>query len=191
MSLRIVHYNDPVLRKKGDKISLFDQALAGRAQAMIETMHEANGIGLAAQQVGRAEQLCVLDLRRSEEEFTWELDGARPPRELFMPLVMVNPKVTAAPGAREAVVEEGCLSFPDIRGDVPRPEAITVRFQDERGGQHVLSCNGLLARCVQHEVDHLRGILFIDRMDKASRAAVEEAVRALARRTREGEKALP
>lgn len=191
MSLRIVHYNDPVLRKKGDKISLFDQALAGRAQAMIETMHEANGIGLAAQQVGRAEQLCVLDLRRSEEEFTWELDGARPPRELFMPLVMVNPKVTPAPGAREAVVEEGCLSFPDIRGDVPRPEAITVRFQDERGGQHVLSCNGLLARCVQHEVDHLRGILFIDRMDKASRAAVEEAVRALARRTREGEKALP
>ncbi|HXN34879.1 MAG TPA: peptide deformylase, partial [Opitutaceae bacterium] len=81
MSLAIVHYNDPVLRKKGEKITVFDGALAGFAQQMIESMHEARGVGLAAQQVGRAVQVCVVDLRGVEAEFDWRLDGAKPPLE--------------------------------------------------------------------------------------------------------------
>lgn len=190
MSLRIVHYNDPVLRKKGEKITVFDAALAERARSMIETMHEAGGIGLAAQQVGRAEQLCVVDLSRSEEDFEWELDGAKPPRDVFMPLVVINPKVAVVEATPETVVEEGCLSFPEIRGDVPRPDAIVVRFQDEKGGEHKLACNGLLSRCIQHEVDHLRGVLFIDRMPKAARTEIGDAVKALAKRTREEQKAV-
>jgi len=189
MPLSIVHYNDPVLRRKGDKVAVFDGALRDFASAMITLMHEAGGIGLAAQQVGRAIQLCVVDLRLSEAEFSWELDGARPPLELFMPMVVINPEVTPAPKAAEAVVEEGCLSFPEIRGDVPRPDQIAVRFQDEHGRPHLLVCNGLLARCLQHEFDHLQGILFIDRMEKKVRAGIDPLVKALAKATREARKA--
>ena len=185
MSLPIVLYNDPVLRRKGARVAVFDGALARLAGEMIESMHAAGGIGLAAQQVGQALQLCVVDLCASDASFAYEIDGARPPRELFMPMVIANPAVAAARDVAEVVVEEGCLSFPGIRGDVPRPDAITVRFQDEAGRSHLLACDGLLARCIQHEVDHLNGVLFIDRMPKEVRAGVDEAVRALARKTRE------
>ena len=190
MPLSIVQYNDPVLRRKGDKVTLFDSALRDFASEMITAMHAAGGIGLAAQQVGRPVQVCVVDLRASDAEFTWEIDGARPPRELFMPLVMVNPKAAPLADSPEAVFEEGCLSFPEIRGDVGRPAAITARFQDEYGTFHVLTCDGLLARCIQHELDHLNGVLFIDRMDKKVRAAIDLAVKALAKETRAKRKAL-
>ncbi len=182
--LPIVHYNDPILRKKGEKILVFGAALAELAADMIETMHASAGIGLAAQQVGKALQLCVVDLRESHAESTWELDGARPPLELFMPMIIVNPSVSVVADTPADVVEEGCLSFPDIRGDVARPIRITARFQDEHGVPHVLDCGGLLARCIQHEADHLNGVLFIDRMTPAARAAIDEAVRDLAKQTR-------
>jgi peptide deformylase len=184
MSLRIVHYNEPVLRTKGEKVTVFDEALAELADEMIETMHDAAGIGLAAQQVGRAIQLCVVDLRESDAEFTWELDGARPPMDLFMPLVMVNPQVSVKPGTSETVYEEGCLSFPKIRGDIVRPDTITVKFKDAHGVPHVLTCDGLLSRCIQHEVDHLNGVLFIERMDKKTRTAIDDEVKALAKETK-------
>ena len=184
MSLPIVHFNDPILRKKGEKITVFDAALLKLADQMVESMHHAEGIGLAAQQIGRALQLCVLDLRPAEADFSWELDGARPPLDLFMPMAMVNPKISPMAGTDELIYEEGCLSFPKIRGDVIRPDAITVTYQDERGVPHTLRCDGLLARCVQHEADHLNGVLFIDRMDKKVRASIDEAVKALAKETR-------
>src|ERR1700679_1275662 len=110
MSLRIVHYDDSILRKKGEKIVSFDPALAKLAADMLAAMHEVGGIGLAAQQVGIARQLCVVDLRESDDGFDWELDGRRPPRELFMPLVIANPRVTALAGSPLNVHEEGCLS---------------------------------------------------------------------------------
>jgi peptide deformylase len=184
MTLEIVHYNHPVLRKKGEKIAVFDAALRKLAADMIDTMHAAPGIGLAAQQVGRAIQLCVVDLRASDSEYSLTLDGLRKPPELLMPLVLANPVVTPVPGADPEVVEEGCLSFPEIRGDVGRPEAVTVTYNDERGGFHTMTCDGLLARCIQHEVDHLNGVLFIDRMDKKARVAIDAAVKELARATR-------
>ena len=188
MSLKIVHYCDPILRRKGDKITMFDAFLRELSAQMIVTMHEANGIGLAAQQVGRALQICVIDLRKAEVDFTWELDGAKPPLDLFMPLTIVNPELSVARGTEEYLYEEGCLSFPNIRGDVARPDAITVKFQDENGVPHLLRCDGLLARCIQHEADHLNGILFIDRMDKKVRAAIEPEIRALAKATRDAPK---
>ncbi len=187
MPLRIVHFNDPLLRKKGAKVTAFDAALRKLADDMVETMHAAEGIGLAAQQVGRAIQLCVVDLRMADSKFDWEFDGARPPLELFMPLTLVNPDVTAVPEPRTAY-EEGCLSFPGIRGDVTRPDEITVKFQDAAGVPHVLRCTGLLARCIQHETDHLNGILFIDRMETESLAAIEPDLKALKKRTREAAK---
>jgi peptide deformylase len=185
MPLPIVHYNDSILRKKGNKITEFDNALADFARQLVLTMHEAGGIGLASQQVGRAAQVCVVDLRESDAKYSWELDGGHPPPEIFMPLVIINPVVEFPPGAEKKVVEEGCLSFPEIRGDVERIERLTVRFQDERGIAHVLSCDGLLARCVLHEMDHLNGVLFIDRMDKKTRSGLDDAIRLLAKETRQ------
>ncbi len=184
MALRIVHYNEPVLRTKGEKVNTFDAALRALAEQMIETMHDAAGIGLAAQQIGRPLQLCVVDLRESDAEFSWELDGARPPMELFMPLVLANPKVVIQAGTPETVYEEGCLSFPDIRGDVVRPDVIVVTFQDQHGVPHTLKCDGLFSRCIQHEVDHLNGVLFIERMDKKTRARIDDDVKALAKETK-------
>lgn len=188
MSLPIVHFNSPVLRKKGAKITEFDAPLRKLAAQMVETMHEAAGIGLAAQQIGQAIQLCVVDLRETQSEFDWELDGAKPPLEIFMPLTVINPVVTIVPGD-ETVYEEGCLSFPGINGDVTRPDEITVTFQDGHGTPHALHCNGLFARCIQHEADHLNGILFIDRMDKKTLAEINDELKALKKRTREAAKA--
>ena len=187
MPLKIVHFNEPILRKKGVKVTAFNAALAKLAGGMIESMHAAEGIGLAAQQVGHAIQLCVIDLRPTEAKFAWEYDGTRPPLELFMPLALVNPEITVVPKP-ETVYEEGCLSFPEIRGDVVRPNEITVKFLDPAGHPHVLRCNGLLARCVQHEVDHLNGILYIDRMEKDVLATIEPELKALKKQTREAVK---
>lgn len=184
MALRIVHYNNPVLRSKGEKVTAFDGALARLAAEMIDTMHDAGGIGLAAQQVDRALQLCVVDLRDTDAKFTWELDGAKPPMDLFMPMVLANPQISVVPGTPETTYEEGCLSFPEIRGDIVRPDAIAVRFQDERGVPHILKCDGLFSRCIQHEVDHLNGVLFIDRMDKTTRSGIDDEVKALAKETK-------
>jgi peptide deformylase len=191
MSLAIVHYNDPVLRKKGEKITAFNAGLARFAGQMIETMHEARGVGLAAQQVGRAIQLCVVDLRGVDAEFDWRLDGAKPPLELFMPMVVVNPKLTVARKTPTAVSDEGCLSFPEIRGDIERAVAISAEFQDQGGLPHSLECTGLFARCMLHEVDHLNGILFIDRMEKKVRDELKDALKALAKETRQGKDPAP
>ena len=188
MSLKIVHYSDPILRRKGEKITVFDASLAELSAAMQATMHEAHGIGLAAQQVGHALQVCVIDLRPVEVDFTWELDGAKLPLELIMPMTLVNPTISVARDADEYLYEEGCLSFPEIRGDIARPDAVTVKCQDLHGVPHVMRCDGLLARCVQHEVDHLNGILFIDRRDKKVRAKLDPAIKALAKATREAAK---
>jgi len=184
MPLRIVHYNNPVLRKKGAKVTAFNPELTQLANEMIDLMHTSGGIGLAAQQIGRAIQVCVLDLLKTDREFTWEIDGAKPPLELIMPMVVVNPVLKAHPEFEE-IVEEGCLSFPEIRGDVCRPERVTVNFQDAQGVPHLITCDGLFARCLQHEIDHLNGILFIDRMEKKVRAGLDKAVKELAKKTRE------
>jgi peptide deformylase len=187
MALKIVHFNHPVLRKKGATVTRFDVALQELAAGMIETMHAAHGIGLAAQQIGEALQLCVVDLRETQSEFDWELDGARTPLDLFMPMIVVNPTVTAVPEPT-TVYEEGCLSFPKINGDVVRPDEITLKFQDVHGHAHTLHCNGLLSRCIQHEADHLNGILFIDRMDKETLTVIDPAIKALKKATREAGK---
>lgn len=189
MSLRIVQYNESILRRKGVKINSFDAALRELVEEMIETMHGAAGIGLAAQQIGRAIQLCVVDLRDADAVFNWELDGAKPPLDLFMPLTLVNPEVTVVKETPDTVYEEGCLSFPEIRGDIDRPDAIALKFHDEKGVPHSLTCDGLFSRCIQHEVDHLNGVLFIDRMEKRVRATVDEAVKTLSKETRAAMKA--
>ena len=184
MVLPIVHYNTPVLRQKGARITVFDQNLAQLAADMVDTMHEAGGIGLAAQQIGRALQLCVIDLREASREFDWRLDGARVPLDLIMPLTLVNPVLRFFEDDDDIVSEEGCLSFPELRGDVTRPDQVECSYQDLQGTPHTIVCDGLFSRCIQHEVDHLNGVLFIERMPRKVRQALEPELKELAKRTR-------
>ncbi len=182
MVLKIVHYNDPVLRQKGAPVTRFDAELALLARDMVETMHAAAGIGLAAQQIGRALQFCVVDLSQAHRDFRWELDGQTPPLDLIMPMTIANPEISILEGD-DTIYEEGCLSFPGINGDVVRPDIIEVKFQDVAGAPHVLRCDGLLSRCIQHEADHLNGTLFIDRMTKKVLRGIDDDIKALAKKT--------
>jgi len=164
MRMEIVHYGENVLHEAGKPVTEFGDDLRTLFQDMVETMHAEEGIGLAAQQVGLALQFCVVDLLGCEPDFRYELDGATPPMELFMPMGMCNPSVELLAPDETEILEEGCLSFPSIRGEVERAEQIRCRFEDIEGNPHVIECDGLLGRCIQHEVDHLNGILFTDRM---------------------------
>ena len=129
-------------------------------------------------------EMNLVDLRQTEKEFDWGFDGAKPPLELFMPMTIVNPVLVVVPEPTDSY-EEGCLSFPEIRGDVVRPDQVSLKFKDLRRVSHTLKCSGLLSRCVQHEVDHLNGILFIDHMDKSTLAAIDPELKALKKQTRE------
>ncbi|MBC9866972.1 MAG: peptide deformylase [Opitutae bacterium] len=184
MSLRVIQYNEPILRQAGKQVEVFDDALFQLCREMLETMYENDGVGLAAQQIGRAIQLCVIDVPRSRDEtFVYRLDGKSPPLELIRPIILINPRVELLP-SRETEYLEGCLSFPDINGMVRRPDWVRVRYQDLQGNFHNLRCNGLLGRCVQHEVDHLEGILYIDRMEKPVLKEIEPQLRKLKKKTK-------
>ncbi len=182
--LRITEYGEAVLKKPGEPITTFDASLAQLADDMIETMYAADGIGLAAQQIDQAIRLCVVDLYQEgmEVDFDYMLDGKKPPLSLIMPMALVNPRIQEL-GKNQNDYEEGCLSFPNIRAIVKRPEQITVEYQDLEGVSHRLTCNGLLARCIQHEVDHLNGVLFIDRMDNKELSKINGALKQLKKQT--------
>jgi len=188
MSLSIVNYGTKVLREKGKVISQFDTSLVQLSKDMISTMYEAEGIGLAAQQIGKALQFCVVDVPdHPEYPITCILDGKALSPSLLMPMSLANPKVKVLP-SDEYYYEEGCLSFPGINADVARPERILVTYQDLDGVEHRLECDGLLARCIQHEVDHLNGVLFIDRMEKQTYAEIKKEVQELKQQTIEESK---
>ena len=145
---------DPVLRGKSVPVETVDDDMRRLLDDMLETMYDAPGIGLAAPQVGVPKRAIVMDC--SPEE------AARGP------IRMVNPEITRRSEDTETR-EEGCLSIPDHKGDVTRPREITVRYLDENGKARELTTDGLLATCIQHEVDHLDGILFIDHLSRVKR----------------------
>ncbi|MEM9160840.1 MAG: peptide deformylase [Verrucomicrobiota bacterium] len=187
MALQIVHYGEEVLHQKGEAVTEFDDKLEELFVEMVNTMIDAEGIGLAAQQIGKALMFCVVDLRGCEPDFEYTLDGAKPPLELFMPIGMCNPVVeTLEP--KETVYEEGCLSFPNVRGDVERPDWIRCVYQDIDGVEHVIEANGLLGRCIQHEVDHLNGILFTDRMKKRVLKKIQVGINQIKAKTLQAKK---
>ncbi len=168
MVLTVVKYGDPVLRKKGAKIEAITPEISQLIADMFETMKVAHGVGLAAQQIGRALQLTVIDVRgvKDRPSQLW-LAGQEADVESFMPLVLVNPIVRPTGGRVSG--PEGCLSFPDIFGPIERSAEVEVTAQNERGESYSFKAGGLLARAIQHEVDHLNGVLFIDRMAIAAR----------------------
>jgi peptide deformylase len=185
MTLRITQYGESILHQKGKNVEIFNSELSKLSIDMLESMRQVEGIGLAAQQVGKALQFCVVDVPEHPEfPTTCILDGKPLSSILLMPLSLANPSVDFLP-SDEFYYEEGCLSFPEIRGDVARPERIVVRYQDLDGAVHQLECDGLLSRCIQHEVDHLNGVLFIDRMEKDVLSEIKSEIKALKKNTLE------
>lgn len=155
MALRkIVLYPDPVLKQKAQEVTEFDAELKQLAEDMAETMYDAPGVGLAAPQVGILKRLILLDCAGKDE-----------PRDL---IVAVNPEIVASDG--ESMEEEGCLSIPGFYAAVKRHATATMRFQDLDGNWQERQGEGLLAVCMQHEIDHLNGILFIDRLSPLKRS---------------------
>jgi peptide deformylase len=182
MKLPVVKYGDPVLRAKGRRIAKADARIRELAADMLETMHGANGVGLAAQQVGEALQMTVLDISAVEDRpSTLRLDGREVDPVLAMPLVLLNPELTLQ--GETVVGPEGCLSFPEINADIERAEAVRVRAENLEGGQIEIEASGLLARALQHEVDHLNGILFIDRMNSVTKVSLSSRLKRLQKET--------
>jgi peptide deformylase len=185
MRLEIVQYGDPVLRAKGKRIEKIDDRVRELAQNMIETMHLASGVGLAAQQVGEPIQLTVLDVSLVEDRPTSvKLNGSQIDPKSAMPLVLINPEIEL--GTETEIGTEGCLSFPEITGEIARARSIIVRGQDLGGNPIVIETTGFLARAIQHEVDHLNGILFIDRMSSAAKMSLSSRLKRLQKETQRG-----
>lgn len=173
MTLRsILIHPDPRLKKVCDQVPDLDDELRKLADDMLETMYDAPGIGLAAPQIGITKRLIVLDCVR---------DGEGEPR----PLVMFNPEILAESDER-STYEEGCLSIPEQYADVERPAEVTVRWMDRDGSEQQESFDGLWSTCVQHEIDHLNGVLFIDYLKPLKRQLITRKMQKLKRERARG-----
>lgn len=181
MRLPLRYYGDPVLKRRATPVETVDERRRRLAKDMIETMHAEDGIGLAAQQVGETVALCVVDVPPASDA---DADGRPLNPGLEMPMVMFNPRIVRASATTEPR-EEGCLSFPEIRAKITRPVEVTVRWLDLDGRQREATLRGLTARCVQHEMDHLDGILISDRMSPVARVALAGRLKRLRRHTEE------
>ena len=185
MKLSILQYGDPVLREKGERVPEIDERIRQLAADMLETMREANGVGLAAQQIGEALQLTVIDVSQVEDRpSAMKLRGEDVDLAQVMPLVLINPQLSL--GDETELGNEGCLSFPEITGDIERATSINVQAQDLNGNEVQFEASGLLARAIQHEVDHLHGILFIDRMNSATKASLASRLKKMQKETLRG-----
>jgi peptide deformylase len=175
MILEVVKYGHPVLRQKGVRVESFSAEIKQFIADMLETMYAAKGVGLAAQQVNRALQITVIDVAPvTDRPSTMEVDGQPVDIPDHMPLVLVNPEIK--PAGDPVSGAEGCLSFPEIYADINRPEFVEVKALNDKGKPISFRAGGLLSRAVQHEVDHLNGILFIDRMDKKTKEEVRSEI---------------
>jgi peptide deformylase len=172
-------YGDPVLRTPAEPIREVDDSIRALARDMLETMRAESGVGLAAQQIGKTIALCVVHVPK---EYDVDEEGRRLNPETTMPLVLINPKLAKVSEAADKA-EEGCLSFPDIRGKIPRAVEITVEFLDTQGQPRRLDLQRFAARVVQHEIDHLNGVLFIDRMSRVRRVAINGQLKRMKKET--------
>jgi len=177
LKLRI--YGDPALRQESTPVAEVDDRLRQLAKDMIETMHAEAGIGLASQQVGETVSLCVVDVTPKADT---DDEGRRMNPDAEMPMVLFNPRIVSASDETSAM-EEGCLSFPDIRAPVTRPEEVTVQWMDAAGAERELRVRGLVGRCIQHEMDHLRGVLICDRMSAVKKISLAGKLRRLKHET--------
>lgn len=181
--MEIVKYGDPVLRAKGKQIEAITDEIRQLADAMIETMREAEGVGLAAQQVGVALQIAIVDVTGAEERWSkMFIDGKEVDIAAWSPMVLINPELEFGPEKESDT--EGCLSFPRVLADISRPSTVKVKTRLIDGRDVEFEAHGLLSRAVQHEVDHLNGILFIDRMSSVAKASLAGKLKRLQKSNR-------
>ena len=165
--LQIYTFPDPILRKKTSTVKVFDQELDATAKSMLETMYLSNGIGLAAIQTGILKRIIVIDLKSSEEDVA-----------LREPHVCINPKIVKESGS--TISEEGCLSVIDFSSEIQRAEKIIVEYQDVTGKIKEITAEDMLSICLQHEIDHLNGILFIDHLPLLKQKMVKKRLTKIA-----------
>ena len=187
MEMRIVKFGEGVLKERSKEVESFDESLKKLSSDMLDSMYAANGLGLAGPQVGVLKRIFVIDMRRRSDDSVpcvFSLDGKSIPLDLAMPLVAVNPKIELL-GDYVEITEEGCLSFPGIYAEVERAEKVRLNYFDTDGVPHELVCEGLFARCVQHENDHLDGISFVDRLSSAQLFKIAPKLKRLKCQTRD------
>ena len=160
--MKIVNYGEEILEIPTEKVTEFNEDLIKFTEDMISTMKSRNGVGLAAPQVGDNRRICIVDLGFTEG---FVYDGEKVLTDDYYPLVLINPEIKVVSEAK-SVMNEGCLSFPGVTLEVKRPSVIKLTFQDIEGNNRIIECAGGLARCIQHEVDHLDGVLFHSRAKK-------------------------
>ena len=176
MVREIVLYGDPVLREKCKPVTEITPDLHALAADMLETMEEANGVGLAAPQIGLGIQFAVVDVTGTKEPLTFlRVDGQDVPMAEVMPLVFMNP-VLSFPKKEKVVMNEGCLSFPELRADIRRPDVVRAKLLLLDGRTVEIETDGLLSRALQHETDHLMGVLFIDRTSPAVKLTLKRKI---------------
>ena len=154
---KILTEPDPFLRQKSEKVNIVDNEIRSLMDDMLETMYDAPGIGLAAIQIGVPKRVIVIDLSKGDEKKN--------------PLYFVNPEIIKK-SEKDASYEEGCLSVPNQFAEISRPDKCSVKFLDYEGNEKILEAEGLLATCIQHEMDHLEGILFIDYLSKLKKGMI-------------------
>jgi peptide deformylase len=180
MSLSICTYGNPVLRKKAEKVNKVDAEIHELAQEMLETMYNERGVGLAAEQVGRTVRIFVVDIPADSDVGD---DGQRENPDIAMPLVFINPKITGHTDDVQ-VGQEGCLSFPEIFANVERWYEVDAEYIDLQGHSQSIHAKGLLARAIQHELDHLDGILLVDRMSHVKKVALGGKLKRLVKQSK-------
>jgi peptide deformylase len=173
MRYDIVTYGDPVLRRKADPVEKIDDGIRSLATDMIDTMRSANGLGLAAQQLGKTVAVCVMDVPQNQDNESAFPTGGQP-------VVIVNPEITSS--SEKVSAEEGCLSFPGIFSPITRARNVTVEYLDLDGAVRQLHASGLVARVIQHEVDHLNGVLLVDRMSPIKKVSLAGKLKAIRKR---------
>ena len=174
MVLKIFKYGEKVLREKAQTVAVVTDQLRKLADDMVETMHHVKGVGLAAEQVGRRERMCVIDIPEGCDEGEDAVFNAPIP----MPLKLFNPEIISREGSvRE---KEGCLSFPGIGGSIVRAAQVTAQYLDEQNRPQMITARGYLARAIQHELDHLDGILYVDHLSAVERLSFATKLKKLA-----------
>jgi peptide deformylase len=165
MILDILTAPHPILSTKAEPVRVFDAELSETLNNMLETMYHAHGIGLAANQIGLLKRMIVIDVNQSEGE-------------RGTPIKLVNPVIRSCSDELSSY-NEGCLSFPGQYADVIRPKEVEIEYQDETGKAHTLAADDLLATCIQHEIDHLDGIVFVDHISRLKRDMIMRRLRKL------------
>lgn len=175
MALKVYKYGESVLREHAQPVAVVTDELRALADEMIETMHKSRGVGLAAQQVGHLEKMCVIDIPEGCDEPEDELFNA----PVAMPLKLFNPEIVAQEGSQHD--KEGCLSFPGVGGSITRAQQVTCQYLDEENRPQIIMARGFLARALQHEIDHLNGILYVDHMSAVERLTYAAKLKKLAK----------